>query len=135
MIKAKKIFMHPISEALCEAYRKLYEKGQVSFPLHEKQRQAIDSVVKTVNANYFGVERFPSPQDKAVAYLYFIIKDHPMTDGNKRLSILWFSVYCKVHKLTPKVSEYGLDVLAVAIEKSDLHVEKSMEIVKSILFQ
>lgn len=127
--------MHPISKVLCEAYRKLHEKGQVAFPLHKKQQDAIDGVVKTVNATYFDIERFSSPEDKAVAYLCFIIKNHPVTDGNKRLSILWFQVYCDVHNLDPDITTYGgLDILAVSIEKSDLEMETLIEIVKSILF-
>ena len=127
--------MHKISQLLCEAYAELHRKGQVQFPLYEKQVRAIDAVVKTVNANYFGVERFLTPQDKAIAYLCFIIKDHPVTDGNKRLALLWFSVYCSVQGLKPDASPYGLDVLVVSIEQSELDMETLMKFVKAILFR
>lgn len=81
------------------------------------------------------MERFPTPEDKAVAYLCFIIKDHPVTDGNKRLALLWFSVYCSVQKLKPDALPYGLDVIAVSIEQSDLDMETLMKFVKAILFR
>ncbi|NQV92981.1 Fic family protein [Candidatus Kaiserbacteria bacterium] len=126
--------MHQISETICLVYKKLHKEGHVNFPLYRKQRLAIDSVVKTVNANYFGVERFPTAEDRAVAYLCFIINDHPVTDGNKRLSILWFEIYCQINDLKPDTSEYGLDVLAVGIEKTDIEMDQLIQVVKSILF-
>lgn len=126
--------MHPISKILCQTYVELHKEGQVSFPLHEEQKRAIDSVVKTVNAHYFGVERFPTPEDKAVAYLCYIIKDHPVTDGNKRLALLWFDVYCMVQHLTPNDSPFGLDALAVSIEKEERGMEEIFSDVKEILF-
>ena len=127
--------MHPISKLLCDAYSELYKQGQVKFPLHEKQRVAIDTVVKTVNANYFGVERYPAPINKAVAYLCLIIKDHPVTDGNKRLALLWFRIYCDINKLEPKTTVIALDELAVSIEKEKLlSLSDTMTLVHKILF-
>jgi prophage maintenance system killer protein len=103
--------------------------------LRDKHKEAVDSVVKTVNANYFGVERYPTSIDKAVAYLCLIIKDHPVTDGNKRMAVLWFRVYCNAHELRPNVVSYSLDELAVSIEKADLTMDKLMDVVKRILFK
>ena len=127
--------MHPISELLCETYAELYKNGQVQFPLHDSQRALIDSVVKTVNASYFGYEPYSSPEDKAVAYLCILIKDHPVTDGNKRLSLLWFRVYCIVSKLKADPSPYTFDQIAVSIEKEkDLPLDKLIPLVKKLLF-
>lgn len=126
--------MHPISKILCNTYEELYRRGQVKFPLYDVQRDNIDSVVKTVNATYFGFNRFPTSEDKAVAYLCYLIKDHPVTDGNKRLSLLWFEVYCEVQDLRPMEPPTGWDVLAVSIEKSTTDMEDTMSIVKSIVF-
>ncbi len=127
--------MHPISELLCDAYSELYKQNQVKFPLYEEQKVAIDSVVKTVHATYFGFERYPTPIDKAVAYLCLIIKDHVVTDGNKRLAILWFRIYCVVNKLEVINPDPKLDVLAVAIEKEkELSLDKIMELVRKIIF-
>lgn len=127
--------MHPISETLCKAYRRLYNGGQVKFPLHKTQEEAIDSIVKTVNGHWFGVERYPTVKQKAVAYLCLIIKNHAVTDGNKRLALLWFEVYCIINEL--KTEDFGvtMDVLAVAIEKQkELRLEDLIKVVHKILF-
>ena len=128
--------MHPISEILCEVYSELFKQGQVSFPLQEIHRNNLDAVVKTVNATYFGVERFLSPEEKAVAYLYLLVKDHALVDGNKRMAIFWFSVYCRALQLEPQYADFALDQIAVAIEKSDSEkMDETMSAVQIILFR
>jgi prophage maintenance system killer protein len=127
--------MHPISEILFEAYGVLRSKGQVSFELTEDNRRALDSVVKTVNGRYFGFERFPTPPDRAVAYLCLLIKRHALTDGNKRIALLWFQTYCNATALKPLEPDFGYDALAVAIEKTrpdDL--DDLMAAIRAILF-
>ncbi len=128
--------MHPISEVLCEVYSELFRQGQVSFPLQDIHRSKLDAVVKTVNSTYFGIERFPSPQEKAIAYLYLLVKDHALIDGNKRMAVLWFSVYCNAPELKPKYTHFSLDQIAVAIEKSKSDsMEEVLEAVRILLFE
>lgn len=127
--------MHPISQLLFDAYHELHKEGQVQFPLYDTQREALDAIVKTVNARYFGVERYSTPRDKAVAYLCLIIKDHPVTDGNKRLGLLWFTTYCLAQELHPDPIPYTLDQIAVAIEQSHVDMTELMALVKQLLFR
>lgn len=125
--------MHPISALLCEVYDRLHAVGQVRFPLYDKQRSALDTIVKTVNARYFGVVRFPAPERQAIAYFCYIIKNHPVTDGNKRLAVLWFEVYCEALGLHPK-QDVPLDLLAIAVEKSVGPTDEILESAFEILF-
>ena len=70
-----------------------------------------------------------------MAYLYFLIKDHPFTDGNKRTASLVFEVVCDINDLNPNFKEFTLDQLAVFIEKvkEDNHQEV-IKAISSILF-
>lgn len=135
MIEEKRPSLHENSVALCRVYEKLVEEGQVSFPMTEEAINRIDSVVKTVNANYFGISRFLTQKDKAAAFFCLIIKDHVVTDGNKRLSTLWLQIYCDACgiQLDPKIP---LDILAVSVEdEKELELYKLVSIVKNILFK
>lgn len=126
--------MHPISESLWKAYNKLYEEGQVKFPLHQKQKESLDGIVKTVCSEYFGHVPYLDAEIKAAAFMCYIIKDHPVTDGNKRLSVLWVQAWCDVHSL--KINDVvSLDELAVGIEQSPIKMGGLIAIVKSILFR
>lgn len=134
MTEEKRKLLHPTSEVLVEAYKALQEKEEVSFAVHDEQIYKLDSIVKTVNAEYFGFVRFPTDKDKASAYLCFIIKDHPMTDGNKRLAVLWLDIFCQARELKIK-EDVKLDELAVGVEKTkDMEIGKLIELVKIILF-
>jgi prophage maintenance system killer protein len=69
-----------------------------------------------------------------VVYLCYIIKNHPLTDGNKRLAVLWFEVYCEAQGLQPR-QDVPLDLLAIAIEKASASMEDLLDVTYQILFQ
>lgn len=59
----------------------------------EKQSGALGGILGNVMQNVFGEELYPSIEEKASHLLYFIIKNHPFNDGNKRtgaFSFIWF---------------------------------------------
>jgi prophage maintenance system killer protein len=73
--------------------------------------------VSSINSSYFGSEAYTTPEEKVVAYLYFLIKNHPLTDGNKRTASLSFVIICDLNDLEPKYEDFTLDELVVFIEK------------------
>lgn len=94
MMLAKKTFQPVQSGNVCEIYNILYEQKLVSFPLTKDAQNKVDALVTNLLGTYFGNELYPSAEEKAIAYLYFIIKDHPFTDGNKRTATVVFEVVC-----------------------------------------
>ncbi|MDO9591300.1 MAG: virulence protein RhuM/Fic/DOC family protein [Microcella sp.] len=52
--------------------------------------EALRSVVATIYQGFAGVELYPTVQSKAANLLYLVIKDHPLTDGNKRSAAALF---------------------------------------------
>ena len=49
---------------------------------------ALDSSIAQPQTCVFGHERFPTLIDKAGAYCFFIVRNHPFCDGNKRAGFL-----------------------------------------------
>ncbi|EQD53551.1 death-on-curing family protein, partial [mine drainage metagenome] len=41
-------------------------------------------IVASLEQSMFGETLYPSVEEKAANLLYFIVKDHPFSDGNKR---------------------------------------------------
>ncbi len=59
----------------------------------EKHTGSLGGILGNVMQNVFGEEVYPSIEEKASHLLYFIIKNHPFNDGNKRtgaFSFIWF---------------------------------------------
>ena len=46
-----------------------------------------------IEQTFGGVPLYPSVEERAAALLYFVIKDHPFVDGNKRVGSLLFVHY------------------------------------------
>lgn len=51
----------------------------------EKEKGKLEGILAAVYQNVFGVEVYPSIEEKAANLLYFLIKDHPFADGCKRI--------------------------------------------------
>lgn len=135
MTEEKKASLHEVSHLLCSAYNQLVESGQVSFALYDTQIEKIDTVVKTVFSHDYEVDRFPTHEDKAAAFFCLLIKDHPVTDGNKRLATLWFEIYCHTFALVPFFPPIPLDELAVSIEnEKTIDIYALVVLVRQILF-
>ncbi|OGY99141.1 MAG: hypothetical protein A2945_04240 [Candidatus Liptonbacteria bacterium RIFCSPLOWO2_01_FULL_52_25] len=118
MTSAKKTFQPVTLSGVCLIYELLHKNGFVSFPLTGGGKQKVDALVANINGSYFGVTPYETAELRAVAYLYFLIKDHPFTDGNKRTASLVFEVVCEMNSLKPNYQDFTLDALAVFIEKT-----------------
>jgi prophage maintenance system killer protein len=136
MMKEKKIFQPLTSNDVCQIYELLLEDSLISFPLSKESRQKVDSLVSSINSFYFGKENYESLEEKALAYMYFIIKDHPFIDGNKRTSALVFTTICKLNGLKLSPEAPSLDALAIFIEKikeADHH--GAIKVLAQIIFE
>ena len=75
--------------------------------------------------SYDGKELYKSIQEKAANLLYFVIKDHPFYDGNKRIGSLLFILFLTMNDchLTAngetKISDRALTAIALLIAESE----------------
>jgi len=72
----------------------LIAKGQAT-PLfaQEKSEGSLQGIVGNSYQSAFGEDVYPTLEEKAANLLYFIIKNHPFNDGNKRtaaFAFIWF---------------------------------------------
>lgn len=62
---------------------------------------------------------YKTVEERAAHLLYFIIKDHPFSDGNKRIRCLIFLLYLKLQNTAIKLNDNRLVALALLIVESD----------------
>ena len=81
--------------------------------------------IEAIYQSYNGQDLYPSIQEKAANLLYFVIKDHPFYDGNKRIGALLFIVFLTINNqhLTKngdtKISDRALTAIALLIAESN----------------
>ncbi len=66
---------------------------------------AVQSSVAQPRMQVFGQERFPGIYDKAAAYCFFLVKNHPFFDGNKRTGFLASLHFLLINGIVPLVEQ------------------------------
>ncbi len=100
-------------ENLARLKQALITKNEASelFGL-ERASGNIDGIIGNIMQTFGGNDLYNSIEEKAANLLYFIVKDHPFVDGNKRsgaYSFIWFlrqANKLNIAKITPAVSEF-----------------------------
>lgn len=111
-----------IAEDLSMLRRTLIEKGEATDIFgNERSAGAVSGIVGNVMQSFGGKELYPTVEEKAAHLLYFMVKNHPFTDGNKRsgaFAFVWFLKQANaldVKRLTPS----ALTALTVLVAESD----------------
>ena len=58
----------------------------------EKTQRSLEGIIGNVFQSVFGEDAYPTVEEKAAHLLYFVVKNHPFNDGNKRcgaFSFIW----------------------------------------------
>ncbi len=84
----------------------------------EREKQ-LESIILTLEQTMFGEELYQSIEEKAANLLYMIIKDHPFSDGNKRIGSFLFLLYLKINHLPLVLDANGMITLALLIAESN----------------
>ncbi len=84
-----------------------------------------EGILRTIYQTFGGEEVYPTMAEKAANLLYFIIKDHPFFDGNKRIAALLFISFLTMngYHLTDdgevKISDRALVAVTLMIAESE----------------
>ncbi len=78
-------------------------------------------ILGAIHQTFGGEDLYPSIEEKAAHLLYFVIKDHPFSDGNKRIGSFLFLLYLQECGLLDAVrfDNKALVALALLVAASD----------------
>ena len=100
----------------------LIEKGEATELFgHEREKGSISSIFSNVFQSIGDDYVYPSVEEKAAHLLYFIIKNHPFIDGNKRsgaYAFVWFLKSIGILDIT-KITPPALTALTLLLAESD----------------
>ena len=71
----------------------LSKKDATELFANERSRHGLQGIVGNVLQSFAGEDLYPTVEEKAAHLLYFMVKDHPFTDGNKRsgaFAFIWY---------------------------------------------
>ncbi len=83
------------------------------------------AVLGNIDQTFGGKALYPSLEEKAAHLLYFLVKDHPFADGNKRIGSLVFMLYLVQNNALfstktgeRKINDSALSALALLVAES-----------------
>jgi prophage maintenance system killer protein len=85
IIKTNKLEYKDALKAIDEMKKQLLPKWEVSEMFGIEKNDGLKWVLDQVYQTFDWQELYPSIQEKAASLIYFIIKNHPFADGNKKI--------------------------------------------------
>ena len=111
--------------ALDELKNELINKNQATDLFAKDRKENLEGIISAIHQSFGGKNLYDSVELRAAHLLYFIIKDHPFYDGNKRSGAFLFVRFLDIHgKLRRKngekiIADNTLTALALLVAESD----------------
>lgn len=111
--------------AIAELKKLLKKKKEATNLFGNEKDQSFEGTLQSIVQTFGGKYLYPSIEEQAAHLLYFIIKNHPFTDGNKRIGaflFIWFLDKNK-HRFKKsgelKINDNALVALALLVAQSN----------------
>ena len=103
-----------------------------------RERSLLESAVAAPKATYGGEPLIEDPIEIAAAYLFYLCRNHPFIDGNKRTALAACLVFLSLNGLLPDADMPGRDIdrweaWVLAVASSELDREATAEGLKLLL--
>jgi hypothetical protein len=106
-------------QAIFELKQELKGRGDATDLFGSERGDALAAILGNIEQTMFGETLYKSREEKAAHLLYFVIKDHPFLDGNKRIGSFLFLLYNRQEEIPEIISENTLTALALLIAESE----------------
>lgn len=93
--------------AIAALKKDLAARGEATDLFGHERAHGLAGLIGAVQQSFGGQDLYPSVEEKAAHLLYFVIKDHPFTDGNKRIGSFLFMLFLQTNGLVD--NERGFD--------------------------
>lgn len=112
------------SESLAQLKQNLIERGEATDLFAKPRGDGLEALLGNLEQTVFGEPAYPTVQSKAAHLLYFVVKNHPFSDGNKRSGAFLFVdfLHRNNHLMNkqgqPIINDTGLAALTLLVAES-----------------
>lgn len=97
----------------------LASRGEASELFALERGDGLAAILGNIEQTMFGEPLYKTREERAAHLLYFVIKNHPFADGNKRSGAFLFLLYLRQEGIRLPLDELGLTALTLLIAESD----------------
>jgi len=111
-------------QSLANLKANLIERGEATELFAKERADGMSSILGNLDQSVFGEPAYASIESKAAHLLYFFVKNHPFTDGNKRSGAFLFVDFLHRNKRLldesnqPVINDTGLAALTLLVAES-----------------
>ncbi len=111
--------------ALAELKRQLMGRGEATALFAQVREVGLAGIFGNLDQSVFGEPAYPTVESKAAHLLYFVVKNHPFADGNKRSGAFLFVDFLHRNGRLldagghPVINDTGLAALTLLVAESD----------------
>ncbi len=135
--KVVKLTADKIADNLTELKLSLLASNQATDIFgQERSDGSVSGIVGNVMQSFGGKELYPTAEEKAAHLLYFIVKNHPFVDGNKRSGAFSFVLFLRQAGIldTSKLTPSALTAITVMVAESrPEHKEKVIKLILNLV--
>ncbi len=106
------------SNAIADFKRELMARNEATPLFGNLRGEALEGILASIEQTMFGEPLYRTREEKAAHLLYFVIKDHPFSDGNKRIGSFLFMLYLRQESMAHRLNPQALTALALLIAES-----------------
>lgn len=120
---SKSLFIIDYQDAIA-AIVDLKDKFGGSWLFGNEKDQSFRSSISTIYQTFEGIDLYPSIEEKAANLLYFVVKNHSFSDGNKRIAAYLFVWFLDKNKIlyrkdgSKRIADNALVALTLMIAES-----------------
>lgn len=113
------------SQALAQLKKNLVECGEATDLFAKPCGDGLGALLGNLDQSAFGEAAYPTIESKAAHLLYFVVKNHPFADGNKRSGAYLFVDFLHRNNRLfnsqgqPIINDTGLAALTLLVAESD----------------
>jgi prophage maintenance system killer protein len=111
--------------AIARLRESLAARGEAGDLFGQERSDQLHGILGAIEQTFGSEVLYPTVQARAAHLLYFVIKDHPFSDGNKRIGTLLFLEYLRRNRILirpdgrPRFADNAMVALALLVAESE----------------
>ena len=91
----------------------------------------IESSLSSAFSTYFGVEKYPSIEEKASRLCYSLVNNHAFLDGNKRIGVFVMIIFLELNGIVLNQTDDEVVKLGLGVASSELDYDAILKYIRN----
>lgn len=91
----------------------------------------VESSLSSAFSSYFGIEKYPSIEEKSARLCYSLVNNHAFLDGNKRIGVYVMIIFLELNGIVLNQTDEEIVKLGLGVAASELDYNAILEYIRN----